>query len=46
MEIEHKKVVTVKIQWGKKKFDFGWDATEDLDTIKCKPDLSKTSSTL
>lgn len=36
MEIEHKKVVTVKIQWGKKKFDFGWDSTEDLDTIKCR----------
>ena len=36
MEIEHKKVTTVKIQWGKKKFDFGWDSTEDLDTIKCK----------
>lgn len=46
MEIEHKKVATVKIQWGKKKFDFGWDSTEDLDTIKCKQTVTKTSSTL
>ena len=27
-------VVTVKFQWGKQKFDFELDRTDDLDTVK------------
>lgn len=35
MEIEHpKEVVTVKFQWGKQKFDFELDRSDDLDTVK------------
>lgn len=34
MEIEEKKIVNVKIQWGKQKIDFPWDLTEDLATTK------------
>lgn len=45
MDIEKGQSFNVKIQWGKQKFNFDFDVTNDLETIKGMFNFTKLRST-